>query len=192
MTLIRYAADEEIEPTNDQRFQSLYQKYYLRVVRFFMRAFHLSEDDARDLAQDAFIRFYRAMDEYRGEAEWAFFETIARNVAYNRIRAQMTHKRRARMVAVDDPKTPLPSVDPPDYAQHQEEAARLRRLREAIAELPSGQRDCIQLQLDGLKYHEIARFLRISENAVKSRRRDGLKSLRATLGADALPEGDES
>lgn len=178
--------------TKDDRFQSLYQRFYLRIVRFFVRSFHLSEDDARDLAQDTFFRFYKAMDEYRGDAEWAFLETTARNVAYNRIRSQNTAKRRGQHVDVDDPATRVPSAPAPDYAKQQEDAMRRRQLRDAIAELPTGQRQCIELHLDGFSYEEIARFLKVSLDAVKSRLRDAKRGLRDQLGADPLLKDDQS
>jgi RNA polymerase sigma-70 factor (ECF subfamily) len=177
----------------DERFRSLYQKHYRRLVRYFMRAFRLSEEDAEELAQEAFLRFYEAMDEYRGDAEWAFFETIAMRLALNRIRSKNTLKRRAITVDIDDPDVrEQPVADPgPDYVERQETADRLRRLHEAIAELSPGQRQCVQSQLDGFKFHEIARSLRISIDAVKSRLRDARKTLRAKLGDDgALPEDE--
>jgi RNA polymerase sigma-70 factor (ECF subfamily) len=179
----------------DERFKTLYQKYYRRVVRFYVRAFRIAEEDAEELAQEAFIRFYEAMDEYRGEAEWAFFETISRNVAYNRIRSRKTQKRNARTVDIDDPELTRnePQAPPePDYAERQEVASRRKRLYEAIAELPPGQRECVQLWLDDFKYGEIARALRISIDAVKSRLRDAKRILRAKLGDDGmLPEDEE-
>src|SRR4051812_27641443 len=103
MTLIMYASDEDATATMSRhdRFRSLYQKYYWRIVKFYVRSFRLRQEDAEELAQDAFLRFYQAMDEYRGDAEWAFFETIARNVAYNRIRAQNTAKRSGTKVDLD-------------------------------------------------------------------------------------------
>ena len=177
--------------TKDDRFQSLYQRFYLRIVRFFVRSFHLSEDDARDLAQDTFLRFYKAMDEYRGDAEWAFLETTARNVAYNRIRSQNAAKRRGQHVDIEDPAN-VPPTAPPDYAKQQEDAIRRRQLRDAIAELSTGQRQCIELHLDGFSYEETARFLRISPDAVKSRIRDAKRGLRDQLGADPLLKDDES
>ena len=178
---------------NDDRFRSLYQRFFLKIVRFFMRSFHLSEDDARDLTQETFLRVYRAIEEYRGDAEWAFLETTARHVAFNKIRAQNTAKRRGKTEDIDDLKTREPAALPgPDYAERQEQAIRVRQLRDAVAELPAGQRQCIRLQLDGFRYHEIAKFLGVSEDAVKSRRRDGLKRLREKLGAGALPEEYES
>jgi len=176
---------------DDDRFKSLYQKYYRRIVKFYVRSFHLREEDAEELAQDAFLRFYQAMDEYRGDAEWAFFETIARNVAYNRIRSLKTGKRSGTSVDIDDPQAQKFVVDQaPDFAEQQEKAMQIRQLREAIAQLPDGQRQTVQLRLDDFKYDEIAKFLDITVDAVKSRLRDAKKTLRAKLGAVALPEDD--
>src|SRR5438477_12838919 len=108
--------------TKEERFKSLYQKHYRRMVRFFLQAFHLSEEDAQDLAQDAFIRFYEAMDEYRGDAEWAFFETVARNVAYNKIRSQKTAKRSANTVPIDAHFTSPPASEERDLAERAHDA----------------------------------------------------------------------
>jgi|SRR5947207_5105026 len=177
--------------SKDERFKSLYQRYYRRVVRFYVQAFRLAEEDAEELAQEAFLRFYQAMDDYRGDAEWAFFETVARNVAYNRIRSGKTAKRSAKVLELDDPEFNQEPAAPeePDYAERQEDEVRRRRLREAIAKLPNGQRDCVQLWLDDFKYEEIAKFLRITVDAVKSRLRDARKVLRDRLGdGEGLPE----
>ena len=193
---IRYAVrEDEIESmSKDERFKSLYQKYYWRIVRFYIQAFRLSQEDAEELAQDAFLRFYEAMDEYRGDAEWAFFETIARNVGYNKIRSQKTAKRSAKLVAIDDPDFDQdpPAPEEPDLADRQDDALRKEKLRDAISKLPNGQRECLQMWLEEFKYDEIAKFLRVSIDAVKSRLRDARKHLRDRLGdGDAFPE-DES
>jgi RNA polymerase sigma-70 factor, ECF subfamily len=180
--------------TNDDRFQSLYRKYYKRMVRFYVGSFRVSEEDAEELTQDAFFRFLEAMDEYRGDAEWAYLEAIARNVAYNRIRSQKTAKRGADTVDINDRNATPEPVAPaePDYAQREEAALRSKHLREAIAELPDGSRECIRLWLNDFKYDEIAKFLGITLDAVKSRLRDAKKILRARLGAkNALPEDEE-
>jgi len=179
----------------DERFRALYQKYYWRVVRFFVRAFRFSEEDGEELAQEAFLRFYEAMDEYRGDAEWAFFETIARNVAYNRIRSAKTRKRSGQTIELDDPQNagnqPY-APEEPDYAERQHAAVQRRQLYDAIAVLPNGQRECVQLWLDDFKYDEIATALRITMDAVKSRLRDAKKQLRSKLGDDSpLPEEEQ-
>lgn len=180
---------------NRELFESLYKRYYGRMLRFFRQVFRLSEADAQELTQDSFIRFYRAMDEYRGQAEWALLETIARNVGYNRVRSVMTVKRGSiRPESLDDAESGTEAVDlnqrhPIDTMI---ETERLQRLREAIKELPSGQRQCLQLWLEDFSSEEISRALRISIVAVKSRVRDAKRTLRERLGDDgALPE-DES
>ena len=177
-----------------ERFRSYYQRFYRRVVRFYVSGFRLAEEDAEELAQEAFLRFYEAMDEYRGDAEWAFFETIARNLAYNRIRYNKTQKRSAQTVELDDPdQSAFEPAAPaaPDYADSMEEARRRRLLHQEILRLPRGQREVMQLWLDDFKYDEIAAALRITMDAVKSRLRDAKKVLRARLGAGALPEDDQ-
>jgi DNA-directed RNA polymerase specialized sigma24 family protein len=69
---------------------------------------------------------------------------------------------------------------------------RSKHLRDAITGLPTGSRECIQLWLNEFTYDEIAKFLKITVDAVKSRLRDAKKILRARLGdANALPEVEE-
>ncbi|HYC58051.1 MAG TPA: sigma-70 family RNA polymerase sigma factor [Thermoanaerobaculia bacterium] len=176
----------------DDLFDLLYKRYRTRMLRYFRQVFHLSEADAQELTQDSFLRFYRAMDEYRGEAEWALLETIARNVGYNRVRSISTVKRgRIRTESLDDREE---RHDPADLEQRHPidtmiETERLRRMREAIAELPSGQRQCMQQRLEDFSHEEIARALRISVVAVKSRIRDAKRALREKLGDESgLPE----
>jgi RNA polymerase sigma-70 factor, ECF subfamily len=180
---------------NTERFESVYRRYYARMLRFFRQVFRLSEADAHDLTQDSFVRFYRAMDEYRGEAEWALLETIARNVGYNRVRSVTTVKRgRIRPESLDDGEPGKEAVDPGQRhpIDTMIETEQLQRLREAMTQLPSGQRQCLQLWLEDFSSEEISRVLRISIVAVKSRVRDAKRALRERLGDEgALPE-DES
>lgn len=174
----------------DERFRSFYKKYYLRVVRFYVRAFRFEEEDAKELAQDVFIRFYEAMDEYRGDAEWAFLETIARNLGCNQIRAGKTIKRNMKTVDLDDPD--VLKTNEPSTSGGQVDALRRKQMYEAIAQLPNGQRECLRPWLHGFTYDEIARGLHISLDAVKSRIRDAKRTLRARLGDDSiLPEDDK-
>lgn len=176
----------------DELFRSLYMRHRARMLRFFRKVFHVSEADAQELTQDSFVRFYKAMDEYRGEAEWALLETIARNVGYNRVRSLTTMKRgavRAESLEGLDLSLRDPEAPQPDPVERLIEAERVTRLRQSIAALPKGQRHCLQLWLDDFSYEEIAQALRISVEAVRSRIRDAKRSLRARLGDEGvLPE----
>ena len=173
----------------NERFKSLYQKYYRRLVRFYVQVFRVSEEDAEELAQDAFVRFYRAMDEYRGDAEWAYLEEVARNVGLNLVRSRATGKRKADTVPIDDPQFnhEPPAPEGPDLAERQQTEIRRRQLHEAIAALPTGQRQCMLLWLQDQTYEQIAKTLRITLDAVKSRMRDARKLLSTRLGT-TFPE----
>ncbi|MDP9190201.1 MAG: RNA polymerase sigma factor [Acidobacteriota bacterium] len=179
---------------HDDLFQTMYNRYYARMLRFFRRVFRVSEDDARELTQDSFVRFYRTMDEYRGEAEWALLETIARNVGYNKVRSLSTIKRGAvRPESLDEwDHAHDPEAEQPTPLDQMIDAERRTRLRTALAELPKGQRQCLQLRLDDMSYEEISRVLRISLDAVRSRIRDAKRSLRDRLGDEGVLPEDES
>jgi RNA polymerase sigma-70 factor, ECF subfamily len=176
-------------------FRALYRRYYGRMMRFFRTVFRVSEEDAEELTQDTFLRFYKAISGYRGDAEWAFLEQIARRVGLNRVRAVSALKRGAgRTDSLDDADSSFveprsAGADPAETAIANELRA---RLREAIRELPNGQRQCLLLRLEGLSYQEIRAVLEISMDAVRSRLRDAKRLLRQRLGVECeLPE-DES
>lgn len=169
----------------DERFEAIYRRFYARVHRFY-RSCDVADEEAHDLSQDAFKRFYEKFDLYRGEAGWSYLEAIARSVLYNWLRAQKTVKRSVALVEIDDPEIVFdpPAPEQLDYADRQEVQARRTRLARAVAELAQGQRDCLRLRIQGLAYEEIATALRMSVDAVKSRLRDAKRHLRERLGGD--------
>ena len=177
---------------HDERFEMLYRRYKVRIVRYYMKAFGFSKDVAEELTQDAFVRVYQAMDRHRGDAIWAYLETVARNVAANYFRAKKTQKRDGKMIPTDDPELksrPLLAREERDYGIMEEERRRRERLVQEIDRLPRGERDCVLLWLQERKYGEIAIILKITTDAVKSRLRDAKRHLRDRLGDDGdLPE----
>jgi RNA polymerase sigma factor (sigma-70 family) len=172
-------------------FDEIYRKYYGRVYRYY-RSCRAADAEAQDLAQDAFKRLLERMHQIRGDDPWPFLQTIARTVLLNKIREQKAGKRNAKLVEIDAPEVmDLPAPEGPDYAERQEQEQRRRDLYRAIAELPEGQRQALEMWIAGFQYDEIARFLNISLDAVRSRLRDARRQLRARLGADSLPEDEE-
>ena len=162
---------------NNERFDNLYRRYYDRTVKFFLD-FGFSRENARDLAQDTFVRVYKGMNSYRGDAEWGFIEKVARNVALNKIREAKTRKRgESKTVAAED--TLLNFADqkpsPEDQAAIQET---LDRSCAAIRSLPEDKRECMRLRLGGYSYGEIAASLGISEDKVKSRLHEARRELK--------------
>src|SRR5436305_9104116 len=171
--------------TRDERFEAIYRRHYARVWRYY-RTCRVTDDEAHDLAQETFKRFYQRIDLFRGQDEsvWPFLETIALNVFRNWLRAGKTAKRSANIVELDDPEFTYepPAPEGPDYADREQAAQRRAALRHEIAGLPKGQQDSLRLWMEGFTFEEIARSLHITLDAVKSRLRDARKALRLRLG----------
>jgi RNA polymerase sigma-70 factor (ECF subfamily) len=184
--------------TVDEQFEALYRKYYGRVYRL-LRLMRLADDEAHDLAQDTFKRLYEHISSSRvgeGELSWSFVETAARRLAFNMIRMRKTQKRAADTQSLDAlSESPEISANPftgEELATREmnliveEESRTLQvQVRDAISSLPSGQRDCLMLWIQGLGYDEIAFSLHISLDAVKSRLRDAKRTLRERLDGSA-------
>src|SRR5262245_1865828 len=94
------AAPPEVSPAEiarrqelEERFEALFRRHHKRAVACIAQMGFLREE-ARQLAQDAFIRVYHSMEQekFRGglQEEWAFVWTTARNVALNAIRHAKT------------------------------------------------------------------------------------------------------
>lgn len=179
-------------------FERLYKQYYQATIAFFVR-FGFPVDKARDLAQETFLRVYRGMDRYRGDAKWTFIETTARNLAFNEIRYWSTQGRSAIEVSVDEnprllgslatnpwtnQKPPTPEEDLGEKEKEQEAERLRRRLRAEITKLPENLRSCLLLWLRGLKYRQIQTRLDLSMDAVKSRLHEARERLRESLGEE--------
>lgn len=129
------------------------------------------KDGAEDLAQEVFIRVYRARKTYKARAKfttWLF--TIVRNVARNAIRDSKMHE---NVISLCDETESEQSQAAFKAGQPSpEDMAVLSNLREdlekAMLSLSLNQRTAIVLsRVEGMKYSEIAEVLDVSESAVK-------------------------
>jgi len=159
-------------------FRRLFERYYGSVCHFFgNRGF--SEEESQDLTQDTFIRVYKGMPSFRHQAKletWLF--RIATNVWRNTLRDLSAAKRDGEEVPVDlESQAVEPWLRPESEALVERtgplEAVlvdeRVRRVRDALAKLPSQLKRCALLRLDqDLTYREIAQVLQIPEGTVKS------------------------
>jgi RNA polymerase sigma-70 factor (ECF subfamily) len=147
--------------------EALVRRYQGRVLGL---AVHYARDreEARDWAQDAFVRVYRKLGSYDGDDEqllpWLL--SVARNVCIDRLR-----RRRARPPAQDVPveETSL-ADDTEDPLEATEREARRHLLHRAIARMGESHREMIVLKdIQGLKLEEIASMLGLPLGTVKSR-----------------------
>jgi len=158
----------------------LFERYATPLFRYAHRMLG-NRDEAEEVAQDVFLKMISRADQYDGRASvasWLF--AIAANSCRDRLR------RAARR-----PVLPLESVpevregdDPVDVRLA--ERQRRQAVRRALSKLSNEQREALVLaRYHGLPYAEIARTLKISEGAVKTRIFRATEALR-----DLFSEGD--
>lgn len=169
-------------------------RQYQRRVYSLATCYATDPDDARDLAQDVFVRLYRTRKQW---AEAGVFMPwmirVARNVCLDRVRA-----RKARPPASDIPADDL--VDLASTGGNPDEAygvaSRRRLFYRALQRLSSISREIILLKdIQGLRIEEIASMLHIPLGTVKSRsNRARLELARSVLAIDESvrpSEGDQ-
>lgn len=134
-----------------------------------------NETDAWDIAQEAFLKAWRALPRFKGDAAfYTWLYRITHNVAYDWLR-----KRRIEPGIEFDDSVRHDQMDPagrtaprgdlqPDAQLNNRELG--DRIRDAMNKLSADHRQTIFLkEVQGLKYHEIAAVMECSEGTVMSR-----------------------
>ncbi|MDO8834826.1 MAG: sigma-70 family RNA polymerase sigma factor [Vicinamibacterales bacterium] len=140
-----------------------------------------NHEDASDLCQEVFLRAYRALQKFRGDAAvstWLY--RIGVNACLNRVAA-----RTAPTVTLDDTaELPAPPSDPADGLIAGQRAAQVRA---AIAALPERQRATLILRVYHDRSHrEIAGILGTTEGAAKANLFHALGNLKKLLAVRTL------
>jgi RNA polymerase sigma-70 factor, ECF subfamily len=158
-------------------FDRLVERYYQRLDRL---AQHIVRNPsaAEDITQEAFLRAYRALPRFRGEASvYAWLYRITVNLCLNYLRQQSN----CPSMAADLSDSPVSAPDPSALVEGRE---RYRAVRDAIDALPPHYRIAVILRdLEGLSYQEIAALLAIPVGTVKSRLNYGKRLLQEKLRA---------
>ncbi len=185
----------------DGAFESLVRAYQRRIYGFALRLAG-NAADAEEIAQDAFVRAYRALASYPAERiralalrPWLY--QIALNVARNRLRDHAS-ERRASAVSLDarDEDGRALCVEPEDDPAGRPEAVALagerrRELAQRLAGLPVRYRAAVVLRhVEGFSYAEIAELVDQPVGTVKANVHRGVQLLRAAFIAPvAMAEG---
>ena len=122
---------------------------------------------AEDIAQDAFVKGYLSLRDFRGESR---FSTWVCRIAINRCRDLL--RRARREVLMPDGEPPLSeSVDAGETpAAALERREREEVLRRALARLPLKYREAVVLRhIEGMEFREVGRLLGIAAGAAKVR-----------------------
>lgn len=170
-----HALLEATRTGDEDAFAELVGRYRNQITSYIYRMTN-DYDGAVDLAQETFVRLYRAVDRY--QSSYAFSTYIYR-IATNLAISELRKRKRRRLVSLTgffQPKdgTEGCELDPIDERPLQdiELVAAERRLavQRAISTLPEKYRAPLILRdVEGRSYEEISRILQTSEGTVKSR-----------------------
>lgn len=166
-------------------YDRLMQRYEKKVYALCFRMAR-NRDDAADLAQEAFLKAFRALPSFNGQAQFSTW--LYRIVTNTCLDEQRRQARRPKLFSLDKPLNTeggqlalilsAEAPDPLDAALTQEREVEIRTLLDM---LPAPQRMVLVLRdLEGYSYEEIARILNLNSGTVKSRlnrARAGLRDL---------------
>ena len=159
--------------------EAIYHRYKRRVFALAVRI--VGVIDAEEVAQEAFIRVFRGLPKFRGDAALG---TWIYRLAVN---AALSHRAR---------RANAPAVDHEDVASAERvvavtpearDLALRKQLERALALLPVGYRTVIVLHdVEGLEHEEIASILRCHVGTSKSQLHKARARLREILAADGI------
>lgn len=153
-------------------FDVLVLKYQHKIVNLVLR-YVRDQDQAMDIAQEAFLKAYRALPRFRGDsAFYTWLYRIAVNTAKNHLAAQ---RRRPLDIELDlqdseqyDLHAKLKETDTPEGLTLSQELN--ETVQRAIAALPEDLRTAIILrEIEGMSYEEIAQTMECPVGTVRSR-----------------------
>jgi RNA polymerase sigma-70 factor (ECF subfamily) len=177
-------------------FEQLIERYQYRLVGVMT---HLvgNAEEGEDLAQEVFLRVYRARKNYRPCSRfstWLF--TIANNLAVNSLRA----RQRKRVVPLGSQDSSLLGGRPAEQflrdpgtgpMQHIQKAELAERIRAALDTLNERQRMAVFLnKFEDMNYAEIAEVMGLTTKAVKSLLSRARENLRSVLSAYVYMDGE--
>jgi RNA polymerase sigma-70 factor (ECF subfamily) len=163
---------EQVQRGDKQAFDVLVLKYQNKIIQLVNRYVH-DTDEARDVAQEAFIKAYRAIGRFRGDsAFYTWLYRIAINTAKNYLVASGRRPPRSDIDAQDaeqyEGATGLKEYGTPERLLMRDEIQ--AAIAEAIDALPDDLRTAITLrELEGLSYEEIAQTMECPIGTVRSR-----------------------
>lgn len=165
---------ERVRAGDQRAFRSLYDAHVDRVYRL---AYRLAgrDDLARDFTQEAFLRAYEKIDQFRGDAAFStWLHSIAVSVSLNGLRKVDRHRKRERDME-DAAHLGTPEAEAVPWVR--------QRLRTAIDDLPDIYRTVFLMHdVEGFSHTEIAATLDVAEGTSRARLSRARGKLREALG----------
>lgn len=177
---------ERFKQGDTSAFEQLVTRYQRSVLNLVYR-FTGETNRAEDLAQEVFVRVYRALPNFEAKAK---FFTYLYKITLNLCLKERERDQRRRTFSLDDKGNDDEGrtrevEDPHGSAEDEVERNDTARIvREAVNSLPEEQRTAVILhRFNGLSYEELAEILDISLPAVKSRLHRAKLALKERLSA---------
>ena len=168
------AARDGSRPAFDELVRRTYVDTYTLAVRLTGH-----EEDARDVVQEAYLRAWKGLKRFRGDAQ---FSTWMYRITANTSYTHMQKRRRQRTTNLEDIEEPTERRLEANPDAMAESVAGLAELAEAVQRLPETLRQIVILKdVYGLPHEAIAEELGISVAAAKVRLHRGRKKLRDLL-----------
>jgi len=164
---------ERLAAGQDAALNDLMERHATPVFHFLCRMVG-NEDDASDLAQETFVRVFRARASFRtGEKFSTWLFTIAANLARNHFRWRSRHPNVSLETEAGESEqtlgSRLPATDPAPNEQALA-AERVAAVRTAVSKLPEDLREAVVLcEWEELSVTEAAAILETTSKAVESR-----------------------
>jgi len=172
---------------DQQAFEELVRRTYSDSYTLALRLTG-DEDDARDVVQESYLRAYRGLKRFRGDAQFTtWLYRITANCAANQLRRRTRH----RHEELDEDSGPVMDADH-DPAVLADAADLRARVEGALALLPPRLRAVVVLRdVYDLPHEAIAAELGISESAAKVRLHRARRKLRSEVFPGREDEQDE-
>jgi RNA polymerase sigma-70 factor (ECF subfamily) len=178
---------ERVRNGDKRAFELLMEKYRRKIGRLLSRMVR-DPEEVEDIAQETFIKAYRALPQFRGDAAfYTWLYRIAVNTAKNYLAARNRNMLTVSdMVAEDEEggeeRYAAPDIDTPDAQLLSKQIA--YAVNEAVEALPEELRTAITLrEIEGMSYEDIAVFMGCPIGTVRSR----IFRARAAIAAKLRP-----
>ncbi len=163
---------QRVQQGDKNAFDALVRKYQFKIIKLISRYVH-DPSESLDVAQEAFIKAYRALPGFRGEsAFYTWLYRIAINTAKNYLVAQARRPPGSDIDAQEaeqyEGQSLLKEFETPERLLLKDEIE--ATVFRAIDELPEDLRTAITLrELEGMSYEEIAQTMGCPIGTVRSR-----------------------
>jgi RNA polymerase sigma-70 factor (ECF subfamily) len=163
---------KRVQKGDQAAFDMLFARYQVRIINLIAR-YVRDSDEVRDVAQEAFIKAYRAIPRFRGDSQfYTWLYRIAINTAKNHL---VSRSRRPPSSDVDiedadyrDDADMLRETEDPESALSRDQLE--ATIHQALSQLPDDLRSALTLrEFDGLSYEQIADILECPVGTVRSR-----------------------